>query len=95
MKVNVSELRQAANIIFDHLESLGHNEIDIDQDYYWNIPDGKLYTVYEEPSGFTMGQLSDDLNEMRKINSGQKAPIAFAFVWLSPLLRALGTKIVS
>ena len=95
MKIKVTELRQAANLIFDHLESLGHDEIDLEADHYWNIPDKKLYEAYEEPNGFTIGQLSDDLEEVRRINSGQKAPIAYALVWLSSLFRAIGAKIVS
>lgn len=38
-----SELWQAANAIFDHLERSGHTEIEIDEDYYWSIPVEKLY----------------------------------------------------
>lgn len=36
------------------------------RDYYWSIPNEKLYSIYEEPTGFTVGQLSDDLQEVRK-----------------------------
>jgi len=95
MKIRISELREVANLLFDHLERSGHVEVDVDQDFYWSIPDDKLYSVYEEPSGFTVGQLSDDCQELRKISSGQKQPIAYALVWLSSVLRFLGTRIVS
>jgi hypothetical protein len=42
-----------------------------------------------------MGQLSDDWNEVAKIASGQRPPIAYALVWLSSLLRFIGSKLVS
>ena len=54
MKVRVSELRQATNLLFDHLEQSGHTEIELHSDYYWSIPDETLYSVYEAPSDFTI-----------------------------------------
>jgi hypothetical protein len=42
-----------------------------------------------------MGQLSDDWNEVTKIASGQRPPMAYALVWLSSLLRVVGSKLVS
>ncbi len=95
MKVRVSELRQAANLLFDHLERSGHTEIDVDSDYYWSIPNQKLYSVYEEPSGFTVGQLSEDLENVRAVVVGSKPPIAYALVWVSALLRFIGSKIAA
>lgn len=95
MKVRVSELRQAANVLFDHLERMGHGEIEVDSDYYWSIPQEKLYSVYEEPSDFTVGQLSEDLENIRAIGAGQKEPIAYALVWLSAILRSVGSKIAA
>jgi hypothetical protein len=95
MKIKISELRAAANRLFDHLERSGHAELEVDRDFYWSIPDEKLYSVYEEPSGFTVGQLSDDWKELQRISSGQRQPIGYALVWLSSVLRFVGTKIVS
>ena len=93
MKVRVSELRRAANVLFDHLERLGHAEIEVDSDYYWSIPNEKLYSVYEDPSDFTVGQLSEDLENVKAIVAGTKVPIAYGLVWLSTLLRFIGSKI--
>lgn len=95
MRVKVADLRLAANALFDHLEKAGHVDLEVDEDYYWSIPDEKLYSVHEEPVDFTVGQLSDDLAELEKITSGQKAPLAYALVWLSSVLRFVGAKIVS
>lgn len=95
MKVRVSELRRATNLLFDHLEASGQDEITVESGYYWNIPTEALYAVYEEPSDFTMGQLSDDLNEVRHLLTGTKPPIAHALVWVSALLRYVGEKVVA
>lgn len=94
MKVKVSELRQAANTLFDHLEQSGHSEVDVEHDYYWSIPDKDLYLPYERPSELTLGQLSSDLEEIKRINAHEKPPVGYALVWLATLLRFVGAKIV-
>ena len=97
MKIQLSGLRQAANALFDHLEQTGRTEIEVTEDFYWNIPEKHLYSVYIPPpeSELTMGQLSDNWNEVAKIASGQRPPSAYGLVWLSSLLRFIGTKLVS
>ncbi len=97
MKIQLSELRQAINVLFDHLERTGRTEIEVTEDFYWSIPEKLLYSVYSPPpeSELTMGQLSDDWNELTKIASGKSPPLAYALVWLSSLLRFIGTKLVS
>ncbi|WP_253974465.1 hypothetical protein [Myxococcus dinghuensis] len=62
---------------------MGHTEVELDSDHYWSIPNDKLYSVYEDPSDFTVGQLSEDLENVR------------AFVWVSTLLRFIGSKIAA
>ncbi len=95
MKVSIAELREVANLLFDHLERSGHAEIEVDSDYYWSVPAEELYSVYEEPTDLTIGQLSDDQRELASIRTGAKPPIAYALVWLSSLLRFVGARIVS
>ena len=97
MKIQLTELRQATNVLFDHLERTGRTEIEVTEDFYWNIPEKHLYSVYTPPpeSELTMGQLSGDWNEVAKIASGQRLPTAYALVWLSSLLRFIGSKLIS
>ena len=97
MKIQLAELRQATNVLFDHLEKTGRTEIEVTEDFYWSIPEKHLYSVYTAPpeSDLTMGQLSDDWKELTKIAAGQSPPLAYALVWLSSLLRFVGTKLVS
>lgn len=95
MKVCIAELREVANLLFDHLERSGHAEIELESDYYWSIPTEQLYSVYEEPTDLTIGQLSDDQRELANIRAGAKPPLAYALVWLSSLLRYVGARVVS
>jgi hypothetical protein len=97
LKIPLGHLRQAANVLFDHLEQTGRTEIDVTEDFYWSIPEKHLYSVYTAPpeTELTMGQLSDDWAELTKIASGQRPPAAYALVWLSSLLRFIGARLVS
>ena len=97
MRIQISELRRATTVLFDHLERSGRTEIEVTEDFYWSIPEKHLYSAYTAPteSELTMGQLSDDWNEVAKIASGQRPPIAYALVWLSSLLRFIGTKLAA
>ena len=92
MSINLNELRAVSNLLFDHLLERGIVEVELSEDYYWSIPDTSLYCVYREPKDLTIGQLSADLESLAKIRSGEQAPIGYAFVWLSSVLRFLGTK---
>lgn len=95
MRIKLDDLRRVSGILFDHLERAGITEVEVDKDYYWSIPEEKLYSVYEEPSNLTVGQLSHDLDELAKINAGSKEPIAFALTWLASVLRFVGAKVIS
>jgi hypothetical protein len=95
MKVSIAMLQHAANAIFDHLQKEGHTEIELTEDHYWSIPDDKLYDMYKEPTGFTSGQISSDAQELDRIAAGKAAPIAYALVWLSSVVRLVGSRIVS
>jgi hypothetical protein len=95
MKVPIAMLQRAANAIFDHLQKEGHTEIELTEDYYWSIPDDALYDMYKEPKAFTSGQISSDVEELERIAVGRSAPIAYALVWLSSVVRLAGSRIVS
>lgn len=95
MKVKLTDLSQVHEQITRHLHSLGLEEVEFDDDYYWNIVPEKRYDPYHEPDEFTLGQLSDDLARVRRISIGESEPLGYALVWLSALLRAIGEKHVA
>lgn len=94
MEIKLSELRQLSEKLFAHLEENGFSTIEITSDFYWNIPEETRYDRYEEPKEFTMGQLSDDWNELQKILRGDRESLGYALVWYSAILKAIGEKVV-
>ena len=94
MQIDVKQLLQVSKKLFAHLESFGIKSVQLPVDYYWEIPKEKRYTVSQEPSAFTIGQLQSDWAELQKVLNGDSDPLAYHFVWLAALLRAAGEEIV-
>jgi len=90
MQITTRELRQAVTKVLDHLEDTARAVLTIDKDYYWSIPADQRYDPYQQPTDLTLGQLSDDWCEVKKIIEGQSAPIGYALVWLSSIILAIG-----
>jgi hypothetical protein len=90
MKVSVNELRKVTERLYSHIEESLGDEIEVPDLFYWSIPVEGRRDQYEEPKEFTMGQTSDDLEELKRIGSGQREPIGLGLVWLGSVLRELG-----
>lgn len=54
----------------------------------------ELYDPYKDPQKLTLGQLSDDLEEIRKIAREETGPVSLDFVKVSSILAAIGHKTV-
>jgi hypothetical protein len=88
--VTVQELRVATEALFSHLERSGVTSIMLSEDYYWDVPAVNRYDQYQEPSQHTIGQLSDDLTELKRMLSGDQPIVGYALVWLAAILRRVG-----
>ena len=90
--VQVDELRNFAALLLDHLEEHSGASIELDHDYYCNIPSDERYQVYEKPENLDIGQLADDLERLRALATDSDLVIGHALMWLGELLRAIGTE---
>lgn len=90
MKVTSAELAGALGALLDHLAELGHDEFEVADEYYWDVPKVARYLPYERPEELTLGQLSDDVEHVRAIAAGTEDPVAYALVWLGAVLRKVG-----
>jgi len=90
MNVKVTELRLIADQLFTHLEETGRGEFEVSEDYYWAISKEEIYNPSKDPEDMTLGQLSDDWNELNAIQKTESPPIAYALVWLAAILRNIG-----
>ncbi|MFO0961200.1 MAG: hypothetical protein U0800_27785 [Isosphaeraceae bacterium] len=90
MQISTEELIKATEALLVHLRAGGREALEIPHDFYWFVPTDQRYDAYKEPAGLTVGQLSDDWAELRKLAIGEAEPVNYAFVWLASILRALG-----
>lgn len=89
MKLKISELHKITNMIFEHLENSGHEELEIEYDYYWLIAENECYDMTKEPKVESVGQLTEDLDILKKIASSDSA-VTYDLVPLSHILRVVG-----
>jgi transcriptional antiterminator len=96
MQIDIDQLEQALKTLIDELRKRKGNIINIEQpiDYYWSVTEEDLYNPYENPKELTLGQLSDDLQEMHKIAQKQTEPVSYNFVKMSSLMAMIGYKTV-
>ena len=94
MKIKTCELKAICETLCQYLEQSERSEVTIDQDYYWHLHDEQQYDPAIKPVDLTLGQLTDDWNELQKIVANDSPPIGYAFVWLSSILRAVGINTV-
>lgn len=91
MKIKLAEVRRAFELLMAHTEEMiPSQEFELDKEYYWNVPQDKRYDQHDKPTDLTMGQLTDDWNEVRQISSGERDAIGYGLVWLSTILRRIG-----
>ena len=90
MEVDLRELRQVFEQLLQLWEQGAETTISIPADFYWHIPKELKYNVYEEPHDLTIGQLTDDWEELKGVLNGERPPVRYAMVWLAAVLRAVG-----
>lgn len=95
MEIYTQELREAANLLFDHLVQAGHQKVFLSHDYYWSVPKEAEYDPYKQPTLLTLGQLSEDMDHLKGLLIGDQEPLAYALLWLASILRAVGEEVVA
>jgi hypothetical protein len=95
MKVDVVRLRMASDRLWNHLEELGIESVDIPYDYYWSVPEPQVYQLENAPTQHEVGQLTDDWQVMLRLTERDGDVISYDFVRLAALLRVLGEVLVS
>jgi len=88
MKINIDEIQKITSLLLSKLKESKGNEIEINNDYYWDISSDELYNPYEEPKNITLGQLSDDLEEVQRLAKSDDA-IVYDLKRLGIILKAL------
>ena len=94
LRVSIDELRQATEVLLDHLRTVRGDLVEIEDRMFWSVPEEVRYNVYEEPSDLTIGQLSDSLSSALSMAVGDRDPLSYGLVWLADVIRAIGEETV-
>ena len=95
MKININEVSEVVNLLLKELkENINKNEVEVDEDYYWFVNKDELYNPYENPKNLTLGQLSEDWDELKSVLRKEKKLISYDLVKLSVLMRVIGDKTI-
>ncbi len=67
MTINIETLQQVISDLLSRIKETKGSEIELKNDFYWEISANELYDPYKEPTKFLLGQLTDDWQEIRRL----------------------------
>ncbi len=91
--ISTRTLRTILNRLVDHLEVTDGERVLLEHDYFWSVPSPAIYNPYEQPNELTIGQLSESWANLEQVLADD-AEVAYAFVWLGDILRAVGHEVL-
>ena len=89
MKINLDEISKLVVLLLSNLRNSKGNEIELKSDYYWDISNEELYSPYDEPKDISLGQLSDDLNEIYRLSKSHEEAIPYDLKRIAEILKVL------
>jgi hypothetical protein len=94
--VQIEQLRLSCERIFNFIQhDLGISSVQLDQNFYWELPEDVRFDMENIPTPKHVGSLVDDYAfvQLAVANSEQALPLMFKH--LAPLLEMLSTKVPS
>lgn len=64
MKIELELLEECIVTIFNEMKNQNINTINLESDFYWNVPSESIYDIYKEPIQLDIGQLEEDYNTL-------------------------------
>ena len=89
MKININDVEKITLLLFSRLRDNIGVELDVENDFYWDITEKELYNPYVEPKDITLGQLSDDWAELSRTDFSENM-IPYDLKRLASIIKALG-----
>ncbi len=89
MKVKIDELQKTVTLLLSNLKAQKGNEIELENDFYWDISSDELYEPYNGPKTISMGQLSNDLIEIDRLSEAEDEAIPYDLKRIAEILKAL------
>lgn len=89
-EIQKEDLKKILFMLIDKLDESPTDKFSLEKDLYWNIPDDKLYNVYQEPSDLTIGSLVEDWEFLQKILRKEREVLGYDFYKVSGILKSIG-----
>lgn len=92
--VGVSELKVIIETILTHItDDLGIDQVKLESDFCWEIPENQLHLVDRKPEGLTMGSLSDDWEFLLPLLAEREQALSLMPLHVAPLPRYIALKV--
>lgn len=87
--MKIKDLELVLSLLILKIKEDNSSEVEIDADLYWDIQLDDIYNPYVIPKDMTLGQLSDDWQELLRLLDQDLAPINHDLKRIASILRAL------
>jgi hypothetical protein len=94
MKIKVSALKMVSDRLLIYLENRGHETIELNEDFYWNISEEEKYIMETSPVELEIGQLSEDWAFLMTAIEKERETLRYEFIWFAKILEVIGEKVV-
>jgi len=88
MKINIDELQDVLTTLLLRLKDYRGDEVELENDYYWDLSSKEVYDPCKEPVDFSIGQLTDDWGTIKN-NVKSDDLIPYDLERLSRILKVL------
>jgi len=95
MRLNLDDLQGVISLLLSNIKDEKGVEIELKNDFYWDISAKELYNPYEEPKDITLGQLSDDIQEVKKLSQSGENAIPYDLKRVAEILKAISIENVT
>lgn len=94
-EVRIAELREAATRLLSHMEDQLGQTVQLEHEYFWDVPRETAYSISTGHGELTIGQLSESLENLRAMVMGPEDDLlSYGLVWLADLLKAIGRQVI-
>lgn len=93
MEIQLQQLRDIVNRLFDHLITTKQvDKVELGADLYWDVPEERRYvgSTQPQPDDLDVGDLEDDWEFVSSLLNKDTDPVAYQLTEVAPLLRRVG-----
>lgn len=92
--IEIAELKKIVNMILDRIENdLEIKEVELTEDYYWDVAEKVLYIREDSAAEIYVGSLCEDLEFLRPLLLDKDRAVSLMLIHVAPLLRYLALKV--